>query len=107
MRRLKLNAWERVMLTQCLPQQAPLAQVPMFVRIIETLRLKEEEQKLVGWRADPDQGTVSVRDAATEFDIELEDADFAALATCANQWDGWPVAPESIALTAKLNEAAK
>jgi len=107
MKNLKLNAIERLMLTRSLPATAPLGQVPMYVRIIETLRLKEDEQEQVGWVEDPTTGSLTIRDIHTEFDIALEDTDFATLLGCANAWDGWPVTPETMALTVKLNDAAK
>jgi hypothetical protein len=80
------------------PSVRPIA---TCLRILEALRL-EEEQAVVGWQGDPDVGTVAIQDVAREFDVELEDADFAVLAQLAAQWDRWPTAQESLALKEKL-----
>jgi len=48
---------------------------------------------------------IKIQDAAKEFDVELEDADFTGLHQLANQWNGWPVALESLALKAKPGAA--
>jgi hypothetical protein len=42
---------------------------------------------IVGWQENPDVGTVTNQDVASEFDIELEEADLAVLAQLAAQWD--------------------
>jgi len=102
---LKLNAWERLMLTRCLPQGGTLQQIAAYLRVLEVLRLKEDEREAVGWQENPDAGTVTIKDATKEFEVALEDADFTALHQLANQWSGWPTAPESLALMAKLDAA--
>jgi len=102
---LKLNAWERLMLTRCLPQGGTLQQIAIYLRVLEVLRLKEDEREAVGWQENPDAGTVTIQNAAHEFDVEIEDADFATLHQLTSQWDGWPTAPESLALKAKLDAA--
>jgi len=58
-----------------------------------------------GWQENPDAGTVTIQDATHEFDVALEDADFATLHQLTSQWDGWPTAPESLTLMAKLDAA--
>jgi len=95
------------MLIRCLPDQAPLSQVPMYVRIIETLRLNEEEQEQVGFQLNPEDGSIVIADTAAEMEVELEDADFAAVVASANAWERWPTSPLSRDLSAKLKEAAK
>jgi len=102
---LKLNAWERLMLTRCLSQGGTLQQIAIYLRVLEVLRLKEDERAAVGWQENPDAGTVTIQNAAHEFDVEIEDADFATLHQLTSQWDGWPTAPESLALKAKLDAA--
>jgi len=102
---LKLSAWERLMLTRALPQGGTLQQISVYLRILEVLRLKEDEREAVGWQENPDAGTVTIQNAAHEFDVEIEDADFATLHQLTSQWDGWPTAPESLALMAKLDAA--
>jgi len=103
MKNLKLNAWERLMLSRCLPQGGMLQQIAVYLRVLGVLRLKEDERKAVGWQENPGAGTVTIQDAIHEFDVALEDADFATLYQLANQWDGWPTAPESLTLMAKLD----
>jgi hypothetical protein len=102
MKTLKLNAMERLLLLQAIPQGGTLNQIAVYLRILETLRLKEDEQVIVGWQENPDVGTVTVQDVAREFDVALEDADLAVLAQLAAQWDQWPTAQESLALKEKL-----
>jgi hypothetical protein len=102
MKTLKLNAMERLLLLQAIPQGGTLNQIAVYLRILEALRLKEDEQAAVGWQENPDVGTVTVQDVAREFDVTLEDADFAVLAQLAGQWDQWPTAQESLALKEKL-----
>jgi hypothetical protein len=75
MKNLTLNAWERLMLSQCLPQSGPLQQIAVYLRILETLRLKEDEREAVGWQENPETGTATIQGATHEFDIALEDAD--------------------------------
>ena len=53
----------------------------------------------------PETGTVTIQGATHEFDVALEDADFTVLHELAGQWNGWPTAPESLALMAKLDAA--
>jgi hypothetical protein len=93
------------MLTRALPQGGTLQQISVYLRILEVLRLKEDEREAVGWQENPDAGTVTIQNAAHEFDVEIEDADFATLHQLTSQWDGWPTAPESLALMAKLDAA--
>lgn len=107
MKTLSLNAWERVMLIRCLPDQAPLSQIPMYVRIIETLRLKEEEQEQVGFQLNPEDGSIVIGDTTIESKVEFEDADFSAVVASANAWEHWPTSPLSRDLSAKLKEAVK
>jgi hypothetical protein len=102
---LKLNAWERLMLTRSLPQGGTLQQIAVYLRILEVLRLKEDEREAVGWQENPDAGTVTIQGATHEFDVALEDADFTTLHELATQWNGWPTAPESLTLMAKLDVA--
>ena len=47
-----------------------------------------------------------MQDTTKKFEVELEDADFTGLRQLANQWNGWPVAEESLALQEKLDSAA-
>jgi hypothetical protein len=96
MKTLKLNAMGRLLLLRTIPQRGTLNQIAVY------LRLKEEEQPAVGWQENPESGTVTNQDVASEFDVELEDADFAVLAQLAAQWDQWPTAQESLALKEKL-----
>jgi hypothetical protein len=105
MKHLKLTALERVLLTQCLPSQAHLDKIPMYVRVIETLRLKEDEQAQVGMVESGD--TVTMQDTEMEFDVALEDADFEALMEHARAWDRWPTVPQTVTLAEKLNNAAR
>ena len=102
MKNLKLTAWDRLMLSRCLPQSGPLAQIAIYLRILEALRLKEDERTAVGWQENPDAGTITFLLPLHEFDVALEDADLATLATLADQWNGWPLAPQSLALKDKL-----
>jgi len=102
---LKLNAWERLMLTRCLPQGGTLQQIAVYLRVLETLRLKEGEREAVGWQEAPEAGTVTIQNPTHEFDVALEDADFTVLHQLAGQWSGWPTAPESLTLMAKLDAA--
>jgi len=105
MKNLKLSAWERLMLTRCLPQGGTLQQIAIYLRVLEVLRLKEDEREAVGWQENPDAGTVTIQGATHEFDVEIEDADFAVLHQTSTQWDGWPTAPQSLVLKAKLDAA--
>jgi len=104
MKKLSLNAWDRLMLGQCLPQGGTLQQVADYLRIIEALRLKEEEREAVGWRQD--EGNVTITDIAREFDIALEDSDFVILRECAVKWDRWPTILQTRMLKEKLDAAA-
>ena len=69
------------------------------------LWLKEDEQEAVSWQADPATGTIKIQDTTKGFDVELEYANFPVLHQLANQWNGRPTAPESLALKAKLDAA--
>jgi len=102
---LKLNAWERLMLTRCLPQGGTLQQIAIYLRVLEALRLKEDERAAVGWQENPDAGAVTSQNPIHEFDVALEDADFTVLHQLAGEWNGWPTVPESLALMAKLDAA--
>jgi hypothetical protein len=62
MKNLRLNTLERMTLLQAIPQGGTLARVATYLRILEALRLKEDEQKAVGWQAH-DNGTATVQDA--------------------------------------------
>jgi len=105
MKNLKLSVIERMFLLRAIPQSGPLNQVAVYLRIIEALRIKEDEQKEAGWHP-ADDGMVTVEKATLEFDVALEDADFATLAQLAAQWDGWPTAPQSLVLKSKLDAAS-
>ena len=105
MKNLRLNAWERLMLSRVLPEGGRLQEVAIYLRVLEALRLKEDERTAVGWQENPETGTVTIQNPTHEFDIALEDADFATLHQLAGQWTGWPTAPESLALMAKLDAA--
>jgi hypothetical protein len=101
MKNLQLAVLERITLLQAIPQGGTLAQVATYLRILEVLRLKEDEQKEVGWQEN-DNGTVTVQNALREFAIVMEDADFTVLAQIAAQWNEWPVAPVTLVLKEKL-----
>ena len=105
MKNLKLTAWDRLMLSRTLPQTGPLAQIAIYLRSLEALRLKEDERAAVGWQENPDAGTITFQNPVHEFDVELEDADLATLVKLADQWQDWPLAPQSLALKAKLETA--
>jgi len=70
--------------------------IAVYLRVLEALRLKEGERAAAGWQENPDAGTVTIQDVTKEFDVALEDADFTTLHQLANQWSGWPTAPESL-----------
>jgi hypothetical protein len=103
MKNLQLNAWERVMLSQTLPQGTTLLQVSDFLRILEILRLKEDERRSVGWQEDRQKGSVVIKDVVSETEISFEDADFEILRDCAMRWDRWPVALQTAVLRGKLD----
>jgi len=104
MKKLQLTAWERIMLSQVLPQGATLQNVATYLRILELLRLKEDERKAAGWQED--KGTVTIQNIVIEAAITFEDADFAVLRECALAWDRWPVAPQTMVLKERLDAAA-
>ena len=79
--------------------------IAAYLRVLETLCLKEDERTAAGWQENPEAGTVTIHGATHEFDIALEDADFTVLHQLAGEWSGWPTAPVSLALTAKLDAA--
>jgi len=56
MKNLRLNAWERLMLSRVLPEGGGLQEVAIYLRILETLRLKEDEREAVGWQENPETG---------------------------------------------------
>lgn len=105
MKTLKLTAWDRLMLSRCLPQSGPLTQIAVYLRILEALRLKEDERAAAGWQENPDAGTITFQNPTHEFDVALEDADLTTLIQLADQWQDWPLAPQSLALQAKLQTA--
>ena len=70
------------------------------------LWLKGDEREIVDWQADSEIGSIKIQDTTKEFDVDLEGADFIGLYKLANQWNGWPVAEESLALQEKLDSAA-
>ena len=104
MKNLKLNAWERLMLSRCLPQGARSSRSLSTCASWRPCASRRRAES-GGWQENPDAGTVTIQDAAHEFDVALEDADFTTLHQLANQWSGWPTAPESLALMAKLDAA--
>jgi hypothetical protein len=73
--------------------------------VLEVLRLKDDEREAVGWQENPETGTVTIQGATHDFDVALEDADLTVLHQLAGQWNGWPTAPESLALMARLDAA--
>ena len=73
--------------------------------VLKVLRLKDDEREAVGWQENPETGTVTIQGATHEFDVALEDANFTVLHQLAGQWSGWPTAPESLTLMAKLDAA--
>jgi len=93
------------MLSRRLSQGGTLQHIAVYLRVLVALRLKEDERTAVGWQENPETGTVTIQNPTHEFDIALEDADFTALHQLAGQWNGWPTAPESLALMAKLDAA--
>ena len=103
MKTLKLNAMERHVLKDCLPAQAPLTQVAIYLRIIEALRIKEDEYELIG--ATEDQGTIHIEQPLVELEVVIEDADLSALMVCVDAYELWPVAEPVMVLMEKLNKA--
>jgi len=93
------------MLSQCLPGGGTLQQVADYLRILEILRLREDERKAVGWQENADSGTVVIKDVMSTAEVTFEDADFTILRDCAARWDRWPVAPQTMALKEKLDAA--
>jgi len=70
---------------------------------MRNVRLKKDERKAAGWEENPDAGMITIQDAFREFSAALKDADFTTLHQLANQWSGWPIAPEFLTLMAKLD----
>ena len=79
--------------------------IAAYLRVLETLSLKEDECAAVGWQEKPETGTVTIHSATHEFDIALEDADSTVLHQLTGEWSRWPTVPESLTLVAKLDAA--
>lgn len=104
MKSIDLDAGQRLTVVGILGQQrATLALMSQYLRIIEHVRIKEEDEEALGLKfEDTPQGRVALWNPEVMSCIELEDADARALAGVLGLWDQYDMS--QVAQMSKLLE---
>lgn len=105
MKKLSLTVFERLQLVGWLnrQEQGGLVHLRRALRVLDRLALSEEERAEVGY--EQQEGLIRWRDVEREFEIELEDEDFAILEPAIK--DRWPVNRDILRMLEKLNAEAR
>jgi len=89
MKKVRLTTWERLNLVNCLPKESRWDSVDQLLKISEKLDLSDEEKELVGFEVDI-TGNARWDDTDFRFEINFEDAHYAALVEFASGYNRWP-----------------
>jgi len=97
--------WERLVLLQTLPEDAPRSKLNQYLRLDDALSFTPEERTEVGM-ASVSGGGVTWKDQKRQFDIEIDQADFEVLFDQCQARQTWPRSPKSQELLRQLQDLA-